>query len=593
MCGLAGFTGDFNADPNKIRILLMENESRGSQSTGVYGKKMMKKVSPASIFVRDPNFNWITSTNIVIGHTRMPTSMNRDKAHAHPFAFGDKTSDSFIVGSHNGSVFNEYEMEKKIPGFTRSDVDSKSIYSAMHLTGDKEIFSMVEGHLALAFRYGNRVYLFRRESRPLFIGKAKEGWYWSSIKEGLLKIGIPEEKIYRVNPDVLLEFRGSKILTTKRIKEQRVKLTEHQTSYSWDTGLSDELKEELTGKKQYTPVGYKTHQQSTMSTTGVTKANGPATSQAGAIQLFGKNPLSRIMSAIQLREARTPRLSGKNILIPITEKVTEKDHDSYIIESISSIVEKQEDFLSVMPNMFRFGKHSPFWLKDTDQVVKGNIYTFPQQAEKTGPTAIDSLKVEFNPLMYSENKVLFQSHRNGLFLSVVIESPHKDNNTEVFSISKLLNQSVAYYPLSSRNERGYIEVDVPFIVTKCFDDGMIRMRLAIIDVNNPCFMFETYLSLEKESRYKFTIVPNITLEHAFSNGASSAAKRYRGENTTLLNQVYAKSISLACEIPTLVDEIVKSGGKRTVYQAISISRRNAEKEVEDGKKKWDQEITYD
>lgn len=332
MCGLAGFSGFMPADPNKMRILLMENQERGSHSTGIYGKKLMRKAEPAKEFVKDPNFSFIAKSHIVVAHTRYSTGAAKTKENAHPFVHRVQNGKSLvdnIIGTHNGWVVNEYEMEEKVEGFKRASVDSNSIYTLMNMIdtmapkqkkavlknlgidSELKVFSLFEGAMALAFIKNNRLYLYRRDSRPLFIGVAKEGIYYSSLKDSLERIGIPDNKVYQVKSNRLVTIRGSKIERIDVISEPRVNITANCSTYSWEAGVDKKLVEELTGKKQYAV----THN-ATSTTYTATKRNTTRTPGQQALELPATLDNPRKIITIEQAKREPRQVYGRTLLLP-------------------------------------------------------------------------------------------------------------------------------------------------------------------------------------------------------------------------------------------------------------------------------------
>src|SRR5262245_49355976 len=104
MCGIFGFSGPRAVDETKIRLLAIENMTRGRDSTGVYGNHLYKEIGDAKDFILKEGFRAaIKGSKTVGGHTRAGTSGGKTKPNAHPFAYGHNT-DWLTVGAHNGFV---------------------------------------------------------------------------------------------------------------------------------------------------------------------------------------------------------------------------------------------------------------------------------------------------------------------------------------------------------------------------------------------------------------------------------------------------------------------------------------------------------
>lgn len=500
MCGLLGFTGDAPADPGKLRVLFLANKSRGTDSTGMYGTRMIKKVGQADNLLADPNFDNIARSRIVIGHTRSSTGTARTKENAHPFAFGHRDDGFFVVGAHNGSIFNEYEMEAKIKGFERGNVDSESIYKAMHHTKDIHVIAMLEGHVALTFRIDDVVYVYRRDSRPLFLGKAREGWYWSSIKDSLKLISIPEEKIFDVEPHKLLAFRGSRLISHEEIAKPRVNLDASKTSYNWDYGLSAELKEELTGKKAIPAVDQRT---TAGFTTAITTTTNHQTKERASHETR-KALASGLISLKQMGVQGTPRLYGRNILVPSIELDDQKACVNFIGKSM---VDADTD-LRIYPNKFKTDQSSPFWLKDVNSVIMSNLFIFPQSIEKrpSEPIAASTarrkddaihlnIKPVFTSLTYNESYgTIHDPVRKGLYLFFKVD----EDSVSESSRSKYMVDAVGFTPVvCPAAQNGYVNINIPSYLVNEITSDRVRIRIGIADVKTIGFIWETSITIEK------------------------------------------------------------------------------------------------
>jgi hypothetical protein len=251
MCGLTGYMGNRHPDPVKLRLLLLDNEERGRHSTGMYGSRLMRKVGTATLFVQDPNFDTVARSNIVLGHTRHATGGAHTKENAHPFIINND-----LVGTHNGWLVNTYEMVKKYGDEVKAEVDSHVLYKVIGKADDPKALSIGEGAMALAFKYKGDGFLYRRESRPLFIATGDGGIYYSSRQEGLRLCGF--RKIYVLTPHVLYQIRNGVIINRIDMPKPRLEISESTYMSYWESNVSDQLKEELTGKKPIAPVASNT-----------------------------------------------------------------------------------------------------------------------------------------------------------------------------------------------------------------------------------------------------------------------------------------------------------------------------------------------
>ncbi len=216
-CGIAGFSGHRAADETKLRFLLVENQPRGIDSTGVYGNNLYKNNVPAKEFIQSPGFKSAVRGAKTVGmHTRAASYGLKTQANAHPFLYGEDT-DYMCVGGHNGFVVPEMlKYHTKNLGFVKEcDVDSMLIFAAIAKTKDFKIISKIEGAMSLWFILPNKdpntIYLYRRSNtRDLAVGQAREGIYFSSEVEPLKLIGCTN--VFNAAGDVLYTIRNGEII---------------------------------------------------------------------------------------------------------------------------------------------------------------------------------------------------------------------------------------------------------------------------------------------------------------------------------------------------------------------------------------------
>ena len=100
MCGLCGAVGEYN--PQIVKTLMILNEDRGRDSTGLYSAKptWMKHTKSSKAWLRDPEPHKFIQDSLqyrgVYAHTRASTRGSVCTDNAHPFEFGP------IIGAHNG-----------------------------------------------------------------------------------------------------------------------------------------------------------------------------------------------------------------------------------------------------------------------------------------------------------------------------------------------------------------------------------------------------------------------------------------------------------------------------------------------------------
>jgi len=167
------------------RALLVENEERGNQSSGLgflRDRKIrtMKDIVKSSAFVLQ-NRGRIkrVRSHVILGHTRFATTGAVTERNAHPFT----TANIMLV--HNGMIRNHKELADMF-GLDGYEVDSETLVPIFE-RGKWKKLKKVEGSASILC-YDKRcdiLYTYRHNN-PLYMARDKWGIYFSSLAMQLL-----------------------------------------------------------------------------------------------------------------------------------------------------------------------------------------------------------------------------------------------------------------------------------------------------------------------------------------------------------------------------------------------------------------------
>ena len=247
MCGIVGFISksrNFNPNIPKLKILAIDNDSRGGNGVGLWFNnyedlyKTDKVDDFTEFFIKDLKLFNSTSATSCILHTRKASKGSKTINNLHPY----KLSDKFIF-CHNGTIHNIDELLTEYPlDDTIVDLNNIEHYTDSFILANiikeygYEVLNEYHGTAALLWTDdgGKTLKVFKGKSkntnystssesteRPLYFLKTKEGIYFSSRDQGLKIIQcISDRDIVEIPTNVIMEFNG-KTLGKKLIEIDR------------------------------------------------------------------------------------------------------------------------------------------------------------------------------------------------------------------------------------------------------------------------------------------------------------------------------------------------------------------------------------
>lgn len=244
MCGLFGFSGVNAPDRNKLNLIGIWNQNRGTDSCGVFsGGEVIKGIgteSRFSIFIQKQKIPIGGDNNTVIAHTRKASVGVINKDSAHPYTYYNDNNKPEFVFAHNGTVRN---YEKYLKPY---NIDPKIFHTDSHALG----FLVANGYydflkdydgavtfIASDLKRPNSLIVFKGQTyknedadRPLFSLQTKEGLYVSSMDEPFEVIKEKGDVITNLSTNKIFFFKDGQLEETIDVDRQLI--TKKQKTYS-------------------------------------------------------------------------------------------------------------------------------------------------------------------------------------------------------------------------------------------------------------------------------------------------------------------------------------------------------------------------
>lgn len=238
-CGLVGYSGKAVADALIIKLLMLYNKERGTDSTGLLidGTNKKDAVSVDKFLPEVSNLFTADNTTTIIGHTRSASAgIAKTRENAHPFSIKKNAeSPAELFLAMNGTITNMYELEKKYDmGWAHGDSDSKYLAFIMTELGREnftEVLTKYEGAANLLFYFNgdkNTLMVFKDPGRTLYYWKTKKGMYISSMAESLYCAGAALADVHEFEDYNLYKIVEGNIVEQTVVREPKKASTYQQ-----------------------------------------------------------------------------------------------------------------------------------------------------------------------------------------------------------------------------------------------------------------------------------------------------------------------------------------------------------------------------
>lgn len=219
MCGIYGAIGDY--EPDKSKLLLLLNENRGRESTGIYFQnKIVKDKISAKEFLLNHLDIFNSQHKYILGHTRQATTGKVEKENAHPFQIGR------IIGSHNGIINNFETLQKKYN--TSFEVDSQIIFYLLDTKGIEGLKEL-DGTFAIWYIDQTKPYELNllQHYSELAVATARHCLYFTSDKRHLKITLSKKHNIFNLKQNRLYTIN----INTLTITKQKLSLPKYERFY--------------------------------------------------------------------------------------------------------------------------------------------------------------------------------------------------------------------------------------------------------------------------------------------------------------------------------------------------------------------------